>query len=432
MSVLPVKVSARAFAGFAFLLGALAPSTSRAQSALATPAQAASEAGLPDPFLMASGRRVATLEDWALRRTELRKFILDAEYGHAPAAPDNLQATVTSTLSALGGKATETRLRLALGPQRKVVISVRLLVPVGKGPFPVILRNDDALGRMAVPEEAIARGYIVAEFVRTEVAADQAGRDGTFSLYPDYDWGVLSAWAWGFSRVVDYLLTLDSVDPKRIAITGHSRGGKTTLLAGALDERIALTAPAGSGTGGCAVFRFPGNGSETLAAITGRFGYWFVPGLAEYAGREASLPFDQHEVKALVAPRALLCEDATGDPVGNPRGAQRSHWAAREVYRFLGVPGKIGIHMRTGGHEQNADDIRALLDFADRQFFGKATKRNFDSTYYADLDPGFTWSAPKTVRLAERRANMTAPGPGAGTRNRDWTGRIRAWRKPTR
>ena len=389
---------------------------------------------LPDPFLMASGRRVATVEDWHARREELKTLILKYGYGKAPAAPGNIQATANPSASVLGGKATETRLRLAFGPDHKAGMAVRLLVPAqGKGPFPVVLRNDDGLDRCPIAEALIDRGYILAEFVRTDVAPDDSGRGGALKLYPGNDWGVLAAWAWGFSRMVDYLLTLDKVDAAHIAIAGHSRGGKTTLLAGALDERIALTVPAGSGTGGCAVFRFPGHGSETLAAITGRFGYWFVPALKDFAGAEARLPFDQHELKAMVAPRALLCEDATGDAVGNPRGAQVSHWAAREVYRFLGVPGKIGVHMRTGGHEQNADDWRALLDFADLQFFGKATQRNFDSTYFAGLEKGFSWMAPKTVSLIPRAQPRAAAGygkhPPAG---RDGLGRFRVWRTPKR
>lgn len=172
-------------------------------------------------------------------------------------------------------------------------------------------------------------------------------------------------------------------------MTGHSRGGKTALLAGALDERITLVAPNGSGCGGAACYRIQGKDSETLEIITrpDRFCYWFQPRFRTFAGKESQLPFDQHFLKALVAPRALLSTDALGDHWANPPGTQATYLAVMPVFEFLGVPQKNGIHYREGKHEHNAEDWNALLDFADLQFFGKPSQRAFNQTPFPKDSP---------------------------------------------
>jgi hypothetical protein len=165
---------------------------------------------------------------------------------------------------------------------------------------------------------------------------------------------------------VDYLETLPEADKTRIAVTGHSRGGKAALLAGALDERIALTAPNNSGCMGAGCTRVPHDG-ESLERIASVFPYWFSTRLAEFVGRETRLPFDQHSVKALVAPRALLSTEGLEDRWANPDGAQLTHDAAKPVFDFLGASDKIGIVFRPGGHGHTPEDWTTLLDFADRQ-----------------------------------------------------------------
>jgi dienelactone hydrolase len=280
-----------------------------------------------------------------------------------------------------------------MGPGHTVMTRLVLTVPQGKGPFPVIIRGDLCWNNIASEIAAVAmkRGYVLADFDREDIASDSAKKDGIYLAYPELDSGRLAAWAWGFHRVVDFLHTLEDVDKNRIAVTGHSRGGKAALLAGVTDERIALTVPNNSGCGGAGCYRIQGNKSEDIAAITRKFPYWFHSRLKEFVGKVDRLPFDQHTVKALVAPRALLSIEALGDRWANPQGSQQSHAAAREVFAFLGAVDRIGIHFRKGRHEQNADDWATLFDFADWQFFGTSV---FNKTAFPDAAKGYTWSKP--------------------------------------
>ena len=354
---------------------------------------------LPDPFAMNDGSRVAAKADWEKRRQEIKRMILYYQYGHMPPAPGNVTAEELSSKPIADGAAIEKRILLSMGPDKKVKVNVSMIIPRGEGPFPVILKNDSGLGRVPIVEEIVKRGYIVAEYLRTDLDPDRNNVVGEAqAAYPEYDWATLAVWAWGGMRVIDYLLTLDVVEKDKIAFTGHSRGGKTALLAGALDERIALVAPNGSGCGGAGCYRIQGERSETLAQITDpeRFSYWFHPRFRSFAGKETWLPFDQHFLKALVAPRALLSTDALGDLWANPLGTQHTFLAAQPVFDFLGVGDRNGMHFREGGHAQNEEDWRALLDFADKHFLGKKVPRKFDVLPFPDAKEGFTWTAPAT------------------------------------
>jgi len=362
---------------------------------------------LPNPFLLQDGSRVKTKEDWARRRDELKAMILYYEFGQLPPAPGS-PPTATEISSAaseeLGG--TENSLLLTLGKDKKVEYHLDLTIPKGKtGRLPVLLTGDlgwgkvKTKGREGAVKEMMRRGYVLAEFNREEVSPDGPDRTkGVYALYPDCDGAAEAAWAWGYERTIDYLLTRDDIDPAHIAATGHSRGGKAALLAGALDERIALTCPNGSGAGGARCYRFQAPKSEDLEAIAKRFPFWFTPRFQEFIGKVNRLPFDHHEIRALVAPRALLSTEALGDLWANPEGTQQTYTAAREVYRFLGAADRTGIHFREGPHEQNLEDWTTLLNFADKQFFGKASPEPFDKLAFPDSPRQFSWAAPEAAK----------------------------------
>lgn len=354
-----------------------------ALSAAPGPDALPSRTELPDPLLAADGTRVATPEDWRRRREEIADLLLDYEYGRMPSAPGNIRVENATATPALDGAATELRAVLALGPGHALRVPVGLFIPRnGKGPFPTVLAIEpvweDHLRPVA--RRMVERGYIFAGFRHHAFDADNADRgDGVHPLYPGYDWATLAAWAWGTMRVADYLLTLEAVDPGQLAVTGHSRCGKTALLAGALDERFALVVPHASGAGGAGCYRRSGPDCETLELITDaqRFHYWFHPRLRAFAGREDRLPFDQHFLKALVAPRALLSIEGLGDLWANPLGTQHTWAAAQPVFDLLGAGERNAVHFRPGGHDTTDEDWDTLLEFADHVFFGKPLTREY-------------------------------------------------------
>jgi hypothetical protein len=323
---------------------------------------------LPDPFVFRDGTRVETRDDWERRRSELKTLIQEYAYGALPPADGKVKAVEVGSKSLDDIQASEKELSLSVGPDGRLKARLLVTAPNGEGPFPAIIVGDLCWGKVAPPivKEVVGRGYILAEFDRTAFAPDENDlTGGLHALYPNEDFGALAAWAWGFHRVVDYLGMLPEVDPSRIAVTGHSRGGKAALLAGALDERIALTAPNNSGCMGAGCTRVPHDG-ETLERIVNVFPYWFSTRLTGFVGRETRLPFDQHSVKALVAPRALLSTEGLEDRWANPDGTQRTHDAAKIVYDFLGAGDKIAIVFRPGGHGHTPEDWQTLLNFADK------------------------------------------------------------------
>jgi endo-1,4-beta-xylanase len=373
------------------LLAMLMSSIARAQSV----EQYDSNKELPDPFIFSDGKPVATKEDWLRRRAELREMLVRLEYGEMPPAPGNTRGIQLQG----GGRSRHFQYKIVCGPDDKIstVLDV-LLPPEGKGPFPVILRGDGCWGYIneEMTKAILARGYILAQFNRLEFCPDLPNQDALlYAAYPDHKFGAMAGWAWGYHRCVDFLMTLDFVDKDKIAISGVSRGGKCVALAGATDERIALVNPAASGTGGADCYRVTGKQSEGIARMTKNFPHWMVPAFKEFAGREDRLPFDQHELLALCAPRALLLTESLDDAYCNPHGSFQTFNAAQEVYKFLGVRGKIGLHYRKGPHAQTDEDWNALLDFADQVFKNKPSPKSFDPRPFDDMLL-FKWRAPES------------------------------------
>jgi dienelactone hydrolase len=334
-------------------------------------------------FLMSDGTRVANVDDWQQRRCEMKAIIQHYQYGRVPPRPDRVTAELVARKSHKGGKGTEEWLTLVIGSRRQLRMRAVLYLPNSAPPYPVVIREEGTLGRTEQIPLFLDKGYMFIEYARHDLDPDKQEVEGPAQkAYPDFDWATLAVWAWGGSRVVDYLETRDDVDLSHIAITGHSRGGKMALLAGALDERFSLVVPNGSGAGGAAAYRVLGPGAESLGMNDKP--HWYHQRIRQFAEREDRLPFDQHFLKALVAPRALLCTESLDDAFANPLGTQITSMAAARVYEFLRAdPRKNGLHFRRGGHDSNTEDWQALLDFAEWHFFGRSP-----------TDPARFWQTP--------------------------------------
>ena len=290
------------------------------------------------------------------------------EYGHMPPRPDRVWAAGISKRDLPGGLISETRMTLLIGTQTRLPMRIALYLPNKPGPFPLLIREEHALGHIEEVPMVVERGYGFLEFAREDLDPDQPNVIGPAqAAYPEYDWATLSVWAWGAMRVVDYLETRDDIELDKLGIVGHSRGGKMSLLAGALDERFDLVVANGSGAGGAGSFFFEEAECETLEMITrpSRFGYWFHPRLRWFTDRRENLPFDQHFLKALVAPRALLCTEAKADLWANPVGTLLTTLAANPAFERRSVTERNGIHFREGQHDLKPEDWKAILDFAD-------------------------------------------------------------------
>lgn len=284
------------------------------------------------------------MDEWKIRRKELLDIIVDIEYGGMPPKPESVRIEQTQR----GGKH-PAAYRVHINEKFTFMLTVYLPQLEEGKKYPVILTGDGCYRNCSdeVIDEARERGYVVAKFNRTEFAHDMYNNDrvdGIYALYPDSTFGAIAAWAWGYSRAMDCLETLDFVDAERVAITGHSRGGKTVLLAGAVDERFAVVNPNDSGCGGAGCYRYYTAAtaelepSETLRDILGPVPYWFGPKLKAYIDREAELPFDQHFLKAAVAPRKLLETNARSDTWANPVGSYVTYEEAKKVFDALNIP----------------------------------------------------------------------------------------------
>jgi (4-O-methyl)-D-glucuronate---lignin esterase len=350
------------------------------------------------PDVMGTGR-VRSQADWKRRRGEILELYRANVYGRSPGKPQKLRfETVAETRDALDGHATLRRVAILSNQDgREHRFELALFLPnAAKDRVPVfVLINLGRAGATEMPRgvtaaasELIPRGYGLAAIQNGELAPDDKDhfREGVLQLFegtatgdraPDA-WAALAAWGWGASRAVDYFETDPMIDMSRLAVIGHSRGGKAALWAGAQDDRFSLVISNESGEGGAALTRR--NYGETLPRITTSFPHWFAPRYATFAGREAELPVDQHMLLSLMAPRALYVASADEDLWSDPRGEFLSLVHTSPVYALwkepalsdrmpaLGQPvvaGRRGYHVRTGAHALAPYDWQRYMDFAD-------------------------------------------------------------------
>lgn len=365
---------------------------------------------LPDLFTLADGGKVTTSAVWeGQRRGELLEIFRREMYGFSPPKPEALAFRVEdSDPAAMDGKATRKHIAIGfpLGGET-FTFHLTLFVPSKRhGPVPVFLLFNHRDAKNADPtrktrsdfwpaEEVIARGHAIAAInISTEVEPDKPdATTGVRAFYrkhsAGFTWGTLAAWSWAGSRAMDYFLTDPEINPAQVVVIGHSRSGKSVLWAAAQNTRFALACVNGAGEGGPALSRR--NFGETILQETTSFPHWFVPKYATYAGKEDTLPIDQHQLIALVAPRGYHGGDGVQDAWADPRGSWLSLVEASKVWAMcskatalqdnmpkpneLLIDGPLAYHVRDGGHDLTALDWKLYLDHADR-LFTRATPKN--------------------------------------------------------
>lgn len=381
---------------------------------------------LPDPLILANGRRVTTAAAWwNQRRREILKLYESQVYGRAPGRPAEQRFEVfDSGTPALNGKAIRKQVLIHLSnkPGAPTIQLVQYVPAAARGPVPMFLMLSfgmpikDPTARPVAPvrmgntfpagataqmqagrsqnagrdDMPVARfldaGIGVAAINYTDVDPDFEGGyatgirgflDGGDKTWRAPDaWGALAAWAWSLSRVQDYFETDRSVDAQRVAIWGASRTGKAALWAAATDRRFAAVVSCCSGEAGAALLR-RNFGKNFAVGKPSDNTFWTAPNFAQYFGKADRLPVDAHMLISLIAPRPVLLQTGSQDLAGDPKGEFLAEVAAGPVYRLLGasdlgttrwpprqpILNNLGYAMHQGGHGVIAEDWNVYLQF---------------------------------------------------------------------
>ena len=351
-----------------------------------------------------------TRESWETAvRPQLRATFEREMYGHYPAKTDITAKVLHEDKTAFGGKATLREVALTCAPNTPPVHWL-IVIPNHQKPAGVFvglnfsgnhtivadekvrvpdawfaakrrgaLRNSQAA---AWPiETIIAKGFAVATAYYGEIVPDDAKQIGGLSgaLRPaGSDTGAIIAWAWGLARGADYVVTLPGIDPKRVIAIGHSRLGKAALVAAAFDPALTAVVASQAGCGGSAPSRCENPKAETVTRINKNFPHWFCDNFKKFGDDPSKLPFDQHGLVALCAPKPVLFTAATGDQWANPPGQLAVLKAAGPVYALYGytnapaaypaelkrVGGRLAFWVRPGTHAMTGIDWGQYLEWA--------------------------------------------------------------------
>lgn len=380
---------------------------------------------LPELLVANDGTKISTAFDWVRkRRAEVLDTLKKEMFGERPPMPETFTTEViTLKEDALENTAIRKEIKLTFSHQGKSHSFIMLLyIPKNvSGPVPVFLglnfkgnhataNETDVIqtgmkldGTLLEPDqynvqyyrwehaEVIRRGYATATACYCDIYPDDkdpvSWRKSVYNLFfadeTDEECHThataISGWAWGLSRMLDALEKEPMIDTGKAIVHGHSRLGKTSLWAGATDPRFRLVISNDSGCCGAALHRRVYG--ETIEVITHYFPHWFVASFKDYACREPELPFDQHWLVALSAPRPVCIASATMDRWADPKGEFLSGVHASEVYQLFGVKGmpadvmpepgeyvsgEVSYHLREGKHDQTIFDWQHFMDLADR------------------------------------------------------------------
>ncbi len=328
-------------------------------------------------------------ENWDAYKKEMIALFEREEYGITPEKPENVRWEVKKQHDSVGGKAVHNLVNLTFDtPMGDFTFPFDTVIPNADEPVPMFVYisfTPYGVGQYLPIEEIIDNGYALAIVNYNDVTKDTEDNfeSGIAKMYPrrndGTDWGKIGMWAFAASRMMDYIRTLPGIDKERIYVAGHSRLGKTAIWCGVQDERFAGVVSNDSGCSGAAVTR--GKKGEHVVHITKNFPFWFCKNYQKYIENEENMPFDQHQLLALVAPRPLCVGSATEDEWADPESEQMAAFLAGEAYELFDLPGlsgdiekpvqpgekrfegRIGYQLRKGTHFLSRCDWQGYMEF---------------------------------------------------------------------
>ncbi|MRI02566.1 acetylxylan esterase [Kriegella sp. EG-1] len=382
---------------------------------------------ITNPLVTFDGEKINSTAEWyQIRRPELYTFFEESVYGKIPEKIDELNfETIEQSEYAINNKASRKQVKITISKNNKSIsYTVLIYLPKGKTKAPIFLStnfrgnhtinadpniiltdawvpNTKELGitdhkaqessrgtrthRWPV-EKIIDGGFGLATIYYGEIDPDKNDfTDGIHNLFyregqkkpKPNEWGSITAWAFALSKTLDYFETDPAIDEKRTIVFGHSRLGKTSLWAGASDDRFAGVISNDSGCGGATLSKR--KFGETIAIINNAFPHWFSDTFNKYIENESALPVDQHELLALIAPRPLYVASAQDDKWADPKGEFLSAHYASAVYNLFEKEGvsstkmpivnepiqnTVAYHIRTGKHDVTDFDWEQYIKWA--------------------------------------------------------------------
>ena len=362
---------------------------------LPLPVDLPSVQSLTDPFEWsdASRGRIENKSDWRCRRAEIGAELQHYEMGDKPPAPEKMEVSYA-----------DGRLTIEMEEDgNPLTLTSTIVLPEGEGPFPVMIGVESfgMIGSLP-PDISTSRGIAMVGFNHADIggpnAQDQSRQGPFYDVYPRRI-GKFAAWAWGVSRLIDALEQVPELDLdlSRIGMTGCSFAGKIALFSGAFDERIALTIAQEPGGGGAAAWRVTETLSGSREKLSNTNGSWFRNTfMNNFRSRVTQLPYDHHELIAMVAPRAMIVLGNNDYEWMAEESAHVSNHAAKTVWEALDVPERFGFVITDGhGHCQVSDVQREHVEaFVDRFLLGDETVDTRDvevSMFSTDLSRWITW-----------------------------------------
>jgi len=391
---------------------------------------------LPDILTTFTGNSIESPNDWVEeRRPELYSFFEKQVYGKVPGDLEDISFKIVEEGNALGGKAKRKQIEVTLAKNGKSLTFMMLLyLPKDANNVPVFLgynfkgnhtvnedpniimteawvMNDESLEITDNRAKESSRGIRSSRWAIEKIVESRLGlatiyygevdpdkyddnlakkgdfTDGIHPLFlkegkehpkPD-EWGSIAAWSFALSKALNYFSADTDVNENKVIAFGHSRLGKTSLWAGATDERFAGVISNDSGCGGAALSKR--KFGETVGRINRVFPHWFCDNFNEFNDKEETLPVDQHQLLALIAPRPLYITSAKEDEWADPKGEFLSAYYASSVYELFEKKGissdempevnqsiqhTVAYHIRTGKHDVTDYDWEQYIKWADK------------------------------------------------------------------